>query len=243
VQVPSYEDVITTFELDILKGGGDFQLTDTGSLKLTRDGDLQLGADPFNAQFRLVQRWRFNEPTLKALFDAAMAGNAREKDLGEQVDAAGAWYADAERISQWRSLKDEIAANEFGRGAYAGALLLVLNNLLSRYWKDLGVHAKSFELAEPMLNGCSVGAIIRAAANNFRHHDEWAPTGKPTTQQIGSILTLAAALNVRISPTGEKHPFGQNVCPAVIEILSGGCYDRLNQNFFAFVKGAVNQQD
>jgi len=50
----SYDDVIFRYGLTALYNGGDLQI-ENGDLALTKDGDLRLGAIPYNAMFRLVQ--------------------------------------------------------------------------------------------------------------------------------------------------------------------------------------------
>jgi hypothetical protein len=235
METPSYEAVVNTYDIEVLKSGGDLQVT-----SLTKDGDLKLGDDRFNAMFRFVQRWRFNSPTLTALFEGVVTSRDRKRHLVGQRNQVVAAIRETTPAEQLHALNDEIAANEFGPAAYAGAIVLVLNNLLQRFKSDLDVHDEIWKKAYPLIEGCSVGSIVEAAANNFRHHDEWARSEPPTRQQLPSILTVAAILKRPIASDGSRHPFRQNVCPEIIEALSGGDYERLNHKVFTFANSIVS---
>jgi hypothetical protein len=77
--VPTYDDVIAAYKLDILKPGGDLQLTASGDLDLTAYGDLKIGDDRVNAMRSLVDRWRFNAPTLIGLFKLVTDAQAAKR--------------------------------------------------------------------------------------------------------------------------------------------------------------------
>ena len=95
----------------------------------------------------------------------------------------------------------------------------------------------------PLTEGYSVGAIIDAAANNFRHHDEWAKTEPPSQQQLRSISVIAAVLKIAIKPNGGRHPFRRNVCPDIVVVLSQGSFEIMNRNIFAFANSMVSVYD
>jgi hypothetical protein len=46
----------------------------------------------------------------------------------------------------------------------------------------------------------------------------------------------SAVLKVPIGKSGKGHPFRRNVCPELVEALSGGDCEELNRIFFAFAK-------
>src|ERR1019366_1936498 len=52
--VPAYDHVVDMYELNILKLGGDLQITESGDLALTAYGDLKLGDDRLNTLRSLV---------------------------------------------------------------------------------------------------------------------------------------------------------------------------------------------
>ena len=230
--------------LEILKPGGDLQISATGDLKLTPDGDLKLSGDGFNAMFRLVRSWCFNAPTLAVLFDTiARTQEKKQRYEAEKNDIASILFDDPQAIQKFHLLTDEIGANEFGCVAYAGTIMVVLGNLLARFKSDLNATQDDWKQAVPLIEGYSVGAIIDAAANNFRHHDEWAKTEPPSQQQLRSISVIAAVLNIAIEPNGVCHPFRQNVCHDVVAALSGGSFEQLNRNFFAFASSSVTLRE
>jgi hypothetical protein len=98
--------------------------------------------------------------------------------------------------------------------------------------------------AKPLIEGCSIGAVLRASANNFRHNDEWRKRrGDPTDQQLQSIRILAAALRKPIADNGVNHPFGAHVCQETLELLSQGSFDKLSANLFAFANSMVIRRE
>ena len=65
--IPEYDALVEKHGLSILMEPGDFSLVN-GDLRLTKDGDLQLGDGTYSAMFRLVQAWRFSRPHLAQVF-------------------------------------------------------------------------------------------------------------------------------------------------------------------------------
>jgi hypothetical protein len=53
---------------------------------------------------------------------------------------------------------------------------------------------------------------------------------------LRSIEVIAAALKQPIAPDGARHPIRSNVCPQLLDVVSGGNYEQLGQRFFAFAK-------
>ena len=234
--VPSYEDVLDTYNIEILRPGADLQVTPNGSPALTNDGHLKLGNDQFNAMFRLVHAWRFTSPTLEALFNLVALQKEERRRLVHQrndLTAAIQGILDTAAIDKFQALNDQIGAAELSCGVCAGAIVVALSNLLLRFKTDLQANEKSWGEATPLFEGHSVGSVIQAAANNFRHYDEWARirrTAKEEDQQRRSIEILAALLK---KPTDWVRA---NVCPQIIEVLSGATYEQLNRNCFDFAK-------
>jgi hypothetical protein len=233
ILVPSYEQVIETYAITLLKTPGDLQLTANGDIAV-HDGDLKLGNDQYNAMFRLVQAWRFNSPTLEGLFNLAIdSGTTRDRLTKEQDElmsllVATNWSRDS--IKEYHSKNDEIGANEIGEGACAGALFVILSNLLLRLKNDLQVFQDRWVKCGPLINGISVGSLVSAAANNFRHYDEWRRTSPPTQQQLSSMNVISQVIG------SLPLPIRENICPKLLEVISGGSYEKLNQALFAFAK-------
>ena len=233
ILVPTYEQEIETYAIRLLKAPGDLQLTANGDIAV-HDGDLKLGNDQYNAMFRLVQAWRFNSPTLQGLFNLATdSGKAQDRLTKEQDElmsllAATNWSRDS--MKEYHSKNDEIGANEIGEGACAGALFIILSNLLLRFKSDLQVAQDRWVNCGPLMNGISVGSLVGAAANNFRHYDEWRRTSPPTQQQLSSMNVIWQVIG------SVPVPIRENVCPKILEVISGGSYEKLNQRFFEFTK-------
>jgi hypothetical protein len=141
-RVQPYEEVVSAYGIDLLKAPGDLQLTAEGSIAV-HDGDLKLGDDQYNAMFRFVQAWRYNSPTLEGLFNLVVdSGEAKDrlgKDQNELMSLLAATRWSRDTVEEYHSVNDEIGANEIGEGACAGALFVILNNLLLRFKNDLKI--------------------------------------------------------------------------------------------------------
>jgi hypothetical protein len=233
---PRYKDIVTAYGLDVR--GGDLQLTPGGNIAVTVDGqDLKWGNDRINAMHRLIQRWCFNAPTLAGLFQLVTRAHAAKQQLGDEMNLiASIAFQNTQAMQRFHDINNEVGASTFGGAACAGAIMVVLHNLLMRYKVDLNATKEKWEKSSPRIGGRSLGSIIAAGAANFRHHDEWARFNPPSEQQLQSIDVIAAALNQPIAPNGQGHPFRGNVCPQLLEALSDGNFDQLGQSFFAFAK-------
>ena len=239
----TYERVVTKHNLGGILAGGDLQLTASGDIAITRDGDLKFGNDQCNAMHRLVQRWCFNERILKILFGLVTEERRRNELAGtERAAIAGIAFTSHEMTAKFHTLGEEIGAGEFGGAACAGAIVVVLNNLLQRYKGDLsGVNPK-WEGIGTRFGAYSFGEVIDAAANNFRHHDEWARTRKPNAQQKRSIDVIEAVLNYTAMSNVLVVPWRRNACADLIAVLSENDFPTLEHKFFEFSKAMASQE-
>jgi hypothetical protein len=214
------------------------QLTASGSIAVTVDGcDLKWGNDRVNAMHRLIQRWCFNAPTLLGLFKLVRHAQTTKEQLGDEMNMiAPIAFGSTQSAERFHEINNEVGAYTFGGAACAGAIMVVLQNLLMRYKVDLNASNEKWKKSLPQIGGCSLGSIVVAGAANFRHHDEWACSNPPNSQQLSSIKVVAAALNQPIAADGKGHPFRGNICPQLLEAVSGGDCEKLNQRFFAFAK-------
>jgi hypothetical protein len=233
---PRYEDVVSAYGLDVR--GGDLQLTASGSIAVTVDAcDLKWGNDRVNAMHRLIQRWCFNAPTLVGLFRLVGHARATKEQLGEEMNViAPIAFGSTQSAERFHEINNEVGTYTFGGAACAGAIMIVLHNLLMRFKVDLNANKEKWEKSSPQIGGYSLGSIVAAGAANFRHHDEWARSNPPSERQLLSIKVIAAALNQPIAADGKGHPFRGNICPQLLEAVSGGVCEQLNQRFFAFAK-------
>ena len=85
--------------------------------------------------------------------------------------------------------------------------MLVLSGLLQAFKVDLHVSWAEWDSSEPLIHGYSIGAILRASANNFRHSDEWLKNRGHARRMNSSrsIRVLAAAFEEPIAPGGANH--------------------------------------
>ena len=238
--VIDYSETLDRFGLLELKSGGDLQIKD-GDIAVTRDGDLKLGDDRFNALFRLVQRWRLNESAIGDLFaNTEVYAQRLTHVMGERSNEVGpSLGSDPEAFHR---LTDAIGENESGASVFAGAILVVMNNLLQRFKLDLNVSREKWCSSAPHFSGYSLGEVVAAAAANFRHHDEWASTPQPTNQQMASMNILAAILGL---PPINEHGFRtirSNVCRDILEALSAGSVEQLHSHLFKFAQNLGNTQ-
>jgi hypothetical protein len=243
---PSHEEIVTKFNLEILKSPGDLVVRN-GDIALTRCGDLMLNNEHYSAMRRFVSAWRFNAPMLKSLFDLAMAVSSRSKDLKRSVDQVVDHRCDPDQkpfppgstaFSRRFALNEEIAANMLGSDSCAGAILLNLTGFLQALRDDINTARLDWEGTAPLIHGHSVGAVLVAASNYFRHWDEWRKTSPPTTRQATSIDVLNAVLDSAGLKQRNHRLMGvEGICTKILEVLSDGDFELLTERVFAFANG------
>jgi hypothetical protein len=219
-------------------------VTLSGDIAATRDGDLKFGNDKCNAMHRLVQRWCFNARVLETLLTLVREeGERKQQAETEREVVANVGFAkfelDLKVVANFHALGEEIGAGEFGGAACAGAIMVVLSNLLLRYKTDLNSTSPKWERIDPQFGGYSFGEVAAAAANNFRHHDEWASTRVPTAQQKKSIAVIEGALNYTIMSQVLIVPWRRNACAELIAVVSANDFAMLEQRFFEFAKAML----
>jgi hypothetical protein len=239
ISAASYDQIVDAHNLALLKVSEDWSL-ENGDLATTKDGDIKVGDDAYNGLFRLVQTWRYSEPHLRYLFDTMNEMVAWRDELGDKFNALGEekmanfsidayGKPDAEFAAAFRSLSEEEAVSTFGAVTYSGSLMLMLSSALLRLKDD--INAKDdWNKTEPFFNSYSVGSIITAAANGFRHADEWAKTRIPTSQQKASQDVINGAL-YGFPPPNESSP---GRCVEVLQLVSGGDFTGLASKIFTF---------
>lgn len=240
-----YRELAERYDLGTVKFGGDLQLTETGDLKVL-NGDLQLGNITHNALHRFVVAWQFNAPMLKTMFDFVIESERRQQEHRNELEDVTARLAAARLTTErdvvlgtWHELHQEIGIDDLGPQAYAGTVMVVLTSLLRLEWVNLGKPPR-WSSSGRLTNGYSFGQIVEAAANNFRHSDEWALTTIPTGEQLKSMKPLAAVLGISLNPAGARHPFGKNVCREVLKHLSSGTFEGVMDAAFGYVRALAD---
>jgi hypothetical protein len=238
----SIEEIIEAYDLKILRRPADWSRDCDGDLLLTEDGNPQVGDQIYDAMYRLVDRWRLESSTLQSLFTSAVTSkNEHDRSLA-RIDGLGPvsavdWDGFAAEL---RKTLDQGDAHVFAASIYAAAVVLVLANLLLRFLADLKLKCDEAEKIAAEFDGHSFFAVVRAAANNFRHHEEWTKAKRLDARQKHSITILADVLSRRL-PHSAIEARSRNVCAEVLNVLSGNTsdYEALNKNLFRFVKSTA----
>jgi hypothetical protein len=247
--VPAYDDLVERNQIQLLQKPGDL-VARNGDIAVTRWGDLMLNDEDYSAFFKLVQTWRFNFPTLKVLFDAsidsAQRGTSLEADLDDlfaQAAAKSPHPMHGLDYDAYHRANDSMGAAAIARGVYAGSITIVLSNMLQSFRANIAGTQEEWKKAAPLFNGCSIGQIIEASANNVRHADEWQTTRPPTRQQMNSILVLSTALcEPLVPPDGSRHRFSREISPEALQLISGGDFSKLETNLFLFANNMLKQR-
>jgi hypothetical protein len=198
---PSQEEIVTKFNLEILKSPADLVVRN-GDIAMTKSGDLMLNDEHYSAMRRFVSTWRFNA------------------------------------FSRRLALNEEIAANMLGSDSCAGAILLNLTGFLQALRDDINTARLDWEGTAPLIHGHSVGAVLAAASNYFRHWDEWRKTSPPTTRQATSIDVLNAVLDSAGLKQSTQRLLGvEGICTKILDVLSEGDFEKLSERVFAFANG------
>ncbi|WP_146030137.1 hypothetical protein [Methylocella silvestris] len=242
-----YEDVILRYELTALFLLGDLRLAN-GDLALTKDGDLQIGSPSYNAMFRLVQAWRLNAPAMRLMFDTVHELRRTKPEREKELDAifgrgpANGRFLESDDVSLYHMVNDAIGALEVSREALAGSLMIVISSLLDRFRNDLDASLKRWNLGNPSFGGYSAGQVVTAAANSFRHADEWkkAQFSKKdaTKEQRRSMDVIRSARGLADGPQAY---YASDISEAVLDLLSEGDFERLAKVILSFANGIAEE--
>ena len=245
---PSYEEVVQRYNLTLLMADGDWSLTN-GDLTMTKDGDIQHGDVAYSGLHRLVELWRYNEPHLRYLFDTANEMFARGESLHQKLNAIGPQSmgghgrVDFEQFAaEFNAIREEQGVATFGAATYSGCLMLVVSGALLRFKDDIDAKKGEWNEPEPRFNTHSVGAIIVAAANGFRHAHEWAKTDPPTPQQKAQQKASQDVINGALSGLPPPDELSPGRCVEVLHLLSKGHFEQLAFNVFAFAHNLASKR-
>ncbi len=230
-----YDETLIRFQLEKLKYKTDLQVTNSGDIAVTREGDLQFGDFQTNALFRLVERWRQSESTINHLFEVMFQSIqtfeklTKSRQLGEGSSLSNNPIA-------FHEVTDTIIEHQLIASTLAGSIFVVLNNLLQRFKKDLNASLDQWQSATPKIETFSIGEIYQAAAANFRHYDEWAATKSPTKQQLESMSVLCGLLGCPVFSEKGYPSIQTNICEQVLLKVSKESVDYLHEITFEYAK-------
>lgn len=137
-----------------------------------------------------------------------------------------------EQLAAYHATNDAIYASEIGTAALAGSLVLLTATLLGRFKADASATLADWNEAGPRIRGHSIGRIVWAAGNAFRHTDEWAEarhSGTFTGQQRASMDILRDVLRPDPVDILDRPEW-----EVALDIVSGGSLDGLTANVLRF---------
>jgi hypothetical protein len=161
--VPSYDWIVDTYNLKILKEPGDFSIEE-GDLATTKDGDIKIGSNVYNALFRLVQAWRFHYPHLRTLFDLAVTMTSEKARLTAAIDEMAPALMTkfdsasqrSEHLAPIHDAFEEQDAAELGHDIYSSCVILVIDATLRRFKDDIDAKETEWNGAAPLFNEVSL---------------------------------------------------------------------------------------
>ncbi|WP_161786476.1 hypothetical protein [Methylobacter sp. BBA5.1] len=230
-----FDLTLSRFGLENLKNGLDLQVTKSGDIAITRDGDLQLGKPCANGMFRFIERWRQSECTITELY-TPMAHAATSFESLSAARDRGEGPALWQNPQAYHEVTDSIIESQLVASTLAGSIAVILNSLFHRLKLDLNASEDEWRLATPAFSGFSLGEIFAAAAANFRHYDEWAAAKSPSAQQLVSMKVLCGLLNMPIKTAKGFPTIRTNVCGSVLMLISQGSIETLHQITVSYAK-------
>ena len=121
--------------------------------------------------------------------------------------------------------------------------MIVIGSLLGRFQNDLGVGKEDWIAGTPSYAGHSVGQIFIAAANSFRHADEWKKAlfaKKITSKQQHSMSILKAALGLQ---TDYDFHNTTNICESIFDLIGNCDFDNIARSALTFANNLALQAD
>ncbi|MBI1174918.1 MAG: hypothetical protein GC139_06600 [Sideroxydans sp.] len=230
-----FDQTLSRFGLERLKSGLDLQVTPSGDIAITRDGDLQLGNLNTNGLFRFIERWRQSESTIAELF-TPMAREATRFENLSRSRKRGEYPTLTLNPQAYHEITDSIIEAQLVASTLAGSIAVILNNLLQRLKQDLKAPDDEWHQAKPIFSDFSLGEIFAAAAANFRHYDEWASTQLPTKQQLTSMSVICGLLNVPVQTEKGFPSIRTNECGNILMLISKGDIETLHRLTVEYAK-------
>jgi len=233
--IHGFDETLARFGLERLKVGLDLQLTKSGDIAITRDGDLQFGNRQGNALFRFVERWRHSESSIGELFLPMLKAGRRLIELTSARERGEAPQLHLDP-NAYHETTEAIVEADLLSATLAGAIFVILNNLFYRLKLDLNATDDDWRVATPVIQGFSFGQITNAAAANFRHYDEWAATKSPKPTQLDSMNVLCGVLARPVQSQHGIPTIRENICWKVLEVITQGSLISFHEMSFVYAK-------
>jgi hypothetical protein len=144
-----FDLTLSRFGLEGLKSKLDLQLTETGDIAVTRDGDLQLGNTQANALFRFVERWRHSESTIAELFGPMLRAHRTMENLSGARER-GEGPSLSQMLQSYHDETETIVESQLISSTLAGSIAVILNSLLQRLRLDLNASNDEWRSSTPL---------------------------------------------------------------------------------------------
>lgn len=220
----TFSEIITEYNLSYQPG--DLRITPTC---------LKIGSDQNDALRILIEVWRLSEPQLQYLFNHIIMLDGIIPHSAKSFEHAVCETWEVFETELFHAAIDEEHSYKIMRDAFAGAFMVVLNDIFYSYRKNSKVNKQIWESAGPLISGRSVGTVIESAANSFRHYAEWRLDWNKhkrfTQQQCRTIDVIADVLHLNTLDAAYNASFD------LLFILSRGHWDYLAQRLFKFAQG------
>lgn len=176
----SHGEIVDRYSLTSIKSQPvDIKFDESQNLITSRGRGLLFGTRAQDAMWVFVSAWRLNAPAMRLMLEASreLRGQESEHDDREEEALANAW-PDGERptpegLTNIQAALDISGSAVLGRGALAGSVMIMAASLLNELKENLQPNKDEWPVA--LAEGCrpTIAQIIIAAANSFRHQDEW----------------------------------------------------------------------
>jgi len=143
---------------------------------------------------------------------------------------------------RYHETTDFIVEAELVSATLAGSISVILNSLFQRLKQDVNASESAWRSASPLVANFSVGEVFSAAANNFRHYDEWAASRNPSGQQLASMKVLGGILGMPIQLANGLPTIRSNVCGQILMRLCQGEMESFHQLCVGFAKSLAKYE-
>lgn len=230
-RIATFSDIIDRYGINYVPG--DIRFTGNSA---------KIGSDRDDALRVLVEGWRHVEPQLGDLFHEMLLSNKLLHDLDEGVAKVSMqMWTEESSGDHFRAVLDERQAMEVIRDAQSGALIITLSDLLGRFRRDVNPTRQAWQSASPLIANRSLGVIIDAGANSFRHYNEWQHDWNErqrfSRRQLNSIEVIADVLHVHPS---EKLRAACNASFGLLWALSRGDWEILAHRLFKYAQAVAD---
>jgi hypothetical protein len=238
---PSREELVRRHNLHLLERRVDLTRIN-GDLSITRWGDILAGSLQHAGFARFILYWRYNWLSIQELLVAAYQAKIAVQQQKEELDRLAADRTSLMRTNpfdqaghqalqiKYQQEDDVLGALAFRQETYAASLMLALSSLLGQLRDDIEANDTIWKECGPHYSGRSLGELVAAAANAYRHADEWLKTVKPSARQRISMDCLADALGRPMDRFG----FRKSINCEILDVISVGSSETLTENVLGF---------